>query len=128
MQGLSTEVSTVEGGQKVRVPIETKEAPVWENGLLRTQVRGKPKKTEAIGVFRCSVCQEEREFFENEGGNKWCCEKKMDLVDIVERANVKEITSRQTAYKCPKCNKVYKWPADCCVAKGKLDIGEMREF
>ena len=119
----------IKTNQKVKVKYVPPEKE-WQNGLVKKYVE-QPSEGRAIGIFQCKNCKSELTIYEKSGEERECpnCHStNMKLIDVISAGVVKDIKARAVAYECPVCRKVYKWPVDCCVAKQKLELGEIMEF
>ena len=118
-------------GPKVKFPVEKpQEKELWVSGLKKI-ITHNNKLGYEIGVYHCPRCKEELAVNKKlQGLEKFCpkCGKQMMIKDVMRQKVVKDIVSRQVAYVCPSCGKVYRWPVKCCVAKQKLTPAEMLEF
>ena len=123
-------VETIKNAPKVRIKTENlQEKDLWVNGLKKIITHNNRDGYE-IGTYKCVKCGQEISVNKPLlGFDKWCaCGGRLDLKDKMKRSQVEEIVSRQVAYACPKCGKIYRWPTDCCLAQGKLTPGEVFEF
>lgn len=108
---------------------ENTEKEEWIGGLKKLYLHNKGGRNKSIGIFRCAKCRQEVPVYEGEGHSRVCaCGGMFKLVDVIDRGIVKEITSRQVAYQCPQCGKVYGQSVDCCIPAKSLNVGEIRSF
>ncbi len=132
MSDLKVRTKTLDEKNSPKVTInaeEPKEKELWVNGLKKTITHNSRQGYE-IGTYKCLKCGQEQSVDKPlEGVSKYCsCGGRMVLKDVMKRGNVQDIVSREAAFVCPKCGRVYHYPVDCCVAKMKLTQAEMYEF
>ena len=134
MANFKEKITTIEASEapKIKFDLGTEEKPEkeeWIGGLKKLYLHNKEGVNKSIGIFKCGKCKDEVPVYEGEGHSRLCaCGGMFKLIDVIEKGVVKEITSRQVAYQCPKCGKVYGQPVNCCLPAQSLNIGEIRSF
>lgn len=87
------------------------------NGLIQTIIHN-DKKGYYVYTYRCLKCDNEVSYKHKRRSN--CkCGGEMHLVNVIDKEKVQDIVSRETQYLCPKCGRVSRDPADCCLAYEK---------
>lgn len=92
-----------------------KETPIV-NGLKQVVYR---KKTPGYDIFNyiCKKCGSEISFKREDIVSRCNCGGEYKYKDMIDAKAVEKIVSRKVKYICPVCEKVYDYPADCCVIK-----------